>query len=600
MEVVTQDLKGAPFEKKLVWRTKEGFDLLPFYREEDIKDLPTTNVLPGVYPYVRGTKADNHWWIRQELDGALESQAIHDKIAYLLGRGVNSFGIHFGHKEVTKADVVTILKGLDLNAVEINYYCCNRMATELAKALVEAYKEVGADLKAVQGSLNFNPFRRILRKGEEQAEWLQVAAEVTQTIAPLKNFTSLTIRGVDLVNAGAYIHQELGYALAAAADTLQKVADESGLELAEVARRIRFDMGVGSNYFMEMAKFRALRWLWATIITANGIASTDDACKAMVHAETALWNKTVYDAHVNLLRTTTESMSAILGGVHSFSVLPFNATYSWGDDFSERIARNQQLLLKEESHFDKVVDPAGGSYYVEHLTVSIAQEAWKLFLEVEEAGGFAQMAREGKIQQAVNTSNAERHKAVATRKESLLGTNIFPNFTETATEEKLAVSHAVEQGIKVAALDTRRGASDFEELRMATERSGKTPKVFMLTIGNLAMRLARSQFSANFFGVAGYKIIDNLGFNTIKEGIEAARAQKADIVCLCSSDDEYAEYGPQAYDELKGEIPLVIAGAPACMEDLKAKGIEHFVHVRCNVLETMQGFSKLLGITKGK
>ena len=210
------------------------------------------------------------------------------------------------------------------------------------------------------------------------------------------------------------------------------------------------------------------------------------------------------------------------------------------------------------------------------------------------------MAREGKIQQAVNTSNAERHKAVATRKESLLGTNIFPNFTETATEEKLAVSHAVEQGIKVAALDTRRGASDFEELRMATERSGKTPKVFMLTIGNLAMRLARSQFSANFFGVAGYKIIDNLGFNTIKEGIEAARAQKADIVCLCSSDDEYAEYGPQAYDELKGEIPLVIAGAPACMEDLKAKGIEHFVHVRCNVLETMQGFSKLLGITKGK
>lgn len=596
--MVTRDLKGAPFEKKLVWRTKEGFDLMPFYRAEDIEGLPTIDVLPGEYPYIRGTKADNQWWVRQELDGAPAPQAIHDKMVYLLERGVTSFGLHFGHKELTKSDLVVILQGLDLNAVEINYYCCNRKATELAKVLVAAYQEVGADLTQVQGSLNFNPYRRILRKGEEQAEWLEVAAEVTQTLLPLKHFTSLTMRGVDLVNAGAYIYQELGYALAASADTLQKVAEQSGLELAEVARRIRFDMGVGSNYFMEMAKFRALRWLWATVVTANGILKEEEACKAMVHAETALWNKTLYDAHVNLLRTTTESMSAILGGVHSFSVLPFDATYSWGDDFSERIARNQQLLLKEESHFDKVVDPAGGSYYVEHLTVAIAQEAWKLFLEVEEGGGFAQMAREGKVQEAINASNAERHKAVATRKESLLGTNIFPNFTETATEEKLAVRQVAEQGLKVAALDTRRGASDFEELRMATERSGRTPKVFMLTIGNLAMRLARSQFSSNFFAVAGYKIIDNLGFETVKEGVDAARAAGADIICLCSSDDEYAEYAPQAFDELKGERPLVVAGAPACMEELQAKGIEHFVHVRCNVLETMQGFSKLLGITQ--
>lgn len=597
MEVVTRDLKGAPFEKKLVWRTKEGFNVQPFYRAEDIEHLPTKDVLPGQFPYVRGTKADNNWLVRQDISVQGDIQQLNTNIKCVMERGANSLGLHFVDECVNAATIQEMLAGIDLDKLEINLYARRDLTVQLIEATKEALKALGADLGKVRGSFGFNPFRHTLGAGVRWSEWVETSVEVLKAAEPLTQFTCLSFQSVDLVNAGAYIYQEIGYALAAGADMLVKVSEKSGKSISEVAERIRFEMGIGSNYFMEIAKFRAIRWLWALIVRSNDEKATERATKAVVHAETSRWNKTIYDAYVNLLRSMTETMSATIAGVHSVTVNPFDKHYNpKGSDFSRRIARNQQLLLKEESHFDKVVDPAGGSYYIEHLTQAIAEQGWKLFLEVEEQGGFAKLANEGKVQEAVNASNEARHKAVATRRENLLGTNIFPNFTETATEETRAIDNSKVEGKEITALDKRRGASDFEELRLATEASGKTPKVFMLTIGNLAMRLARSQFSSNFFGVAGYKLIDNLGFETVQEGVDAARKAGADIVVLCSSDDEYAEYGPQALEALKGEMPLVIAGAPACMEELQAKGIEHFVHVKANVLETMQKFNELMGI----
>lgn len=597
MEVVTRDLKGAPFEKKLVWRTKEGFNVQPFYRAEDIEHLPTKDVLPGQFPYVRGTKADNNWLVRQDIAVQGDIKQLNTNIKCVMERGANSLGLHFVDECVNAATIQEMLAGIDLDKLEINLYARRDLTVQLIEATKEALKALGADLGKVRGSFGFNPFRHTLGAGVRWSEWVETSVEVLKAAEPLTQFTCLSFQSVDLVNAGAYIYQEIGYALAAGADMLAKVSEKSGKSISEVAERIRFEMGIGSNYFMEIAKFRAIRWLWALIVRSNDEKASGRATKAVVHAETSRWNKTIYDAYVNLLRSMTETMSATIAGVHSVTVNPFDKHYNpKGSDFSRRIARNQQLLLKEESHFDKVVDPAGGSYYIEHLTQAIAEQGWKLFLEVEEQGGFAKLANEGKVQEAVNASNEARHKAVATRRENLLGTNIFPNFTETATEETRAIDNSKVEGKEITALDKRRGASDFEELRLATEASGKTPKVFMLTIGNLAMRLARSQFSSNFFGVAGYKLIDNLGFETVQEGVDAARKAGADIVVLCSSDDEYAEYGPQALEALKGEMPLVIAGAPACMEELQAKGIEHFVHVKANVLETMQKFNELMGI----
>ena len=318
-----------------------------------------------------------------------------------------------------------------------------------------------------------------------------------------------------------------------------------------------------------------------------------------VHAATTKFNQTIFDAHVNLLRTQTETMSAALAGVDSISVLPFDAQFKTPDDFSERIARNQQLLLKEESHLDKITDPAGGSYYVETLTASIADVAWKLFLEIEDKGGFYAAIKDGSIQSQLQETSKKRLADVARRKESLLGTNQFPNFTEVAGNKieecqcKCGCGHKEDEP-KVATIPTARAASDFEALRLATEHSAVRPKVFMLTIGNLAMRLARAQFSSNFFACAGYEIIDNLGFPTVKDGIDAALEKNADIVVICSSDDEYAEYAPAAFRLLDGRAQFVVAGNPACTDDLKAQGIENFVHVRSNVLETLQAFNAKL------
>ena len=594
---ITADLKGAPFEKKLVWKTGEGFNVNPFYRLEDIEGLKTTESLPGEFPYVRGTRKDNDWKVRQNIEVGC-FKAANEKALDILNKGVTSLGFVIKGDDVNKENIAALLKDVCPQAVELNFNTCLCKAEQLIAILAEVYKEKGADLEKCYGSVNYDPFKKPLIKGKENANWVESAAAVLKAGAALPKYRVLAVNAFNLNNAGAFITQELGYALAWGNELMAKLT-EAGFTADEVAKNIKFNFGISSNYFMEIAKFRAARWLWAEIVKAYAPAC-DCACKMLAHAQTSAWNMTIFDAHVNLLRTQTEAMSAAIAGVDSITVRPFDQTYQASDDFSERIARNQQLLLKEESHFDKVVDPSAGSYYVEVLTNSVADVAWKLFLDVEEKGGFAALANAGEIQKSVNASNEARHKNVATRREVLLGSNQYPNFTEVAAEKIQESASCCCGGhcgeATITALDFSRGASEFEALRLATEKSGKTPKVFMLTIGNLAMRLARSQFSANFFACAGNKIIDNLGFETVEAGVEAAVKAGAEIVVLCSSDDEYATFAPEAYKALAGRAEFVVAGAPACMEDLKAVGIEQFVNVKSNVLETLKAFNAKLGI----
>ncbi|KAA6334402.1 Methylmalonyl-CoA mutase, partial [termite gut metagenome] len=405
-------------------------------------------------------------------------------------------------------------------------------------------------------------------------------------------------------NAGSYISQELGYALAWGNEYLSQLPDNE-TPVATVAKKIKFNFGISSNYFLEIAKFRAARLLWANIVasydTKGGSDEYRDAAKMNVHAETSTFNLTLFDAHVNLLRTQTEAMSAALAGVDSITVTPFDKAYQAPDELSERLARNQQLLLKEESHFDKVIDPAAGSYYIENLTVSIAKQAWDIFVKVEEAGGFYAAIKSGSVQKDINESGKARRKAVAQRKEILLGTNQYPGFTEKA-EGKRPVDLAAypfcnqdhEHEKDVETLNIDRMAAEFETLRLETEAFGKRPKAFMLTIGNLAMRQARAQFSCNFLACAGYEVVDNLGFETVEAGVEAAVAAKADIVVLCSSDDEYAEYAVPAFKALDGRAVFIVAGAPACTEELQANGITNFINVRSNVLDTLKEYNAQL------
>ncbi len=593
---VVADLKGADFDRKLVWKTNEGFNVQPMYRAEDIASFKTTDSLPGEYPYVRGISKHNDWLTRQDIVAPTVAEA--NAIALdVLTKGVTSLGF----KVSDAADVAALLEGVDLAKVEINLDCCPRKALAVAQALVACVKAAGAE-KHFHGSVGFNPCRPALRHGKpfDKNEAIATALALIETVKEIPGLKVISVDSVVLSNAGAYIYQELGFALAWGADWLTLLTDR-GVAVDEVAHRIKFNMGVSSNFFMELAKFRAARMLWAQIVKQYK-PEHEDNCKMHVHASTSRFNQTIYDAHVNLLRSQTETMSAALAGVESITTTPFDLPYKEPDAFSERIARNQQYLLKEESHLDKVIDPAGGSYYVETLTVSLATEAWKLFLECEKEGGFMTMVAEGKVQEAVNASCEKRHADVARRKEILLGTNQYPNINETAAS-KIETGASCHCGCKGAedekadkgkALCGKRAASDFEALRLATEAAPKRPKVFMLTIGNLAMRLARAQFSTNFFGCAGYEIIDNLGFETVEDGIKAAMDKQADVVVLCSSDDEYATLAPEAFKLLDGRAEFVVAGNPACTEELQAAGIKDFVHVRCNVLETLRDFNNRL------
>lgn len=601
MDKIMVDLKGVDYEKKLVWKTNEGFKVKPFYRQEDLEGLKTTEGLPGEYPYIRGNKKDdNTWYIRQDVRVEEPAEA-NQKALDLLNKGIDSLGFHIKPKDLSAEYIATLLKDICCDCIEINFTTCQRHSTQLAELLVAYFKEKGYDPNKLYGSINFDPIGKMLQKGKDVSPIISKAKELVEILAEYPHFRCIGVNSLQLNNAGAYIYQELGYALAWGNEYLNRLT-EAGVPVNLAAKKIKFNFGISSNYFMEIAKFRAARMLWANIVKAYN-PQCECACKMIAHAETSSFNLTLFDAHVNLLRTQTEAMSAAIAGVNSITVTPFDKAYETPNDFSERIARNQQLLLKEESHLNRIVDPAGGSYYIENLTVSIAKQAWDLFLQVEEAGGMVKSIFDESVQNAVNASNKARHEAVSKRKEILLGTNQYPNFNElagekTPSEHKCCCGggHNHEEEASFAKLETSRAASEFEALRLQTEHSGKRPKAFMLTIGNLAMRQARAQFSCNFLACAGYEVIDNLGFPTVEEGVEAAMKANADIVVICSSDDEYAEYAIPAFKAVNGRAMFIVAGAPACMEELKAAGIENFIHVRCNVLETLKEYNEKLGI----
>ncbi len=600
LDKIQVDLKGADFQKRLVWRTNEGFNVQPFYRREDLKDLKAVDSLPGEFPFVRGNKKDNNlWFVRQDIDAA-DAKAANAKALDILNKGVDSLGFKIPGKEVSKEFVAELLEGILPQYVELNFKTCQHHSVELAKLLVDYFKEKNYPLAELKGSINFDPIGKILCKGKDTSAALEAAKPLIEALKELPGYKCINVNSVELNNAGAYIYQELGYALAWGAEYLNLLT-EAGVDATEAAKRIKFNMGVSENYFMEIAKFRAARLLWAQIVKQYE-PKCDCACQMHVCAITSEYNQTLFDSYVNLLRSQTETMSAAIANVDSIVVTPFDKPYEVPTEFAERIARNQQLLLKEEAHFDKLVDVSGGSYTIEHLTDALAREGWKLFLAVEEAGGFLAEALKGNIVNAVNASNDKRHAAAATRREFILGTNQFPNFTEksdgkqpvgsvcccnTATDETEAA---------LPALNKERLASEFETLRLSTEKAAKQPIAFMLTIGNLAMRQARAQFSCNFLAAAGYKVMDNLGFKTVEEGVDAALEAQADIVVICSSDDEYAEYAIPAFQYLNGRAMFVVAGAPACMEDLKAAGIENFIHVKSNQLGTLKEYNAKLGI----
>ena len=593
MNKIIEDLKGADFQKKLVWKTSEGFDVQPFYRKEDVEEA-VKGLIPGSFPFTRGCKTDNNWLIRQEIVED-DASVANEKAKNLIEKGCTSIGFAVKGALVSATFVETLLDGIDAEKIELNFMVCLKKCYEFAVLLIEYYKGKGFSFDKLRGSIEYDPFGKLLTKGKRIEDYAMTMAKLVDLMSALPGYRCITVDAASLSNSGAYIARELGYALAWGNEYMNMLT-EAGVSSSAAARKIKFSFGISSNFFMEIAKMRAARMLWANIVKEYA-PNSDDDCKMSIHAVTSTFNQTLYDPYVNILRGETEAMSAAIAGADSIAITPFDAVYEKPSPFAERIARNQQLILKNESRLDRVADPAAGSYFIEKLTSSLAAEAWKIFLAVENAGGFLCEVESGSVQKAVNADGESRRTAAARRKEILLGTNQYPNFNEASNGARAVAAHAACCGTDTPAtevLSSRRLAEDFEELRISVEGRAKRPKAFMLTIGNLAMRQARAQFSGNFFGVAGYEIIDNLGFATVDEGVETAVKAGADIVVICSSDEEYAEFAIPAYEKLAGRALFVVAGAPACSDELKAAGIENFIHLRVNVLDTLKDINNKL------
>jgi methylmalonyl-CoA mutase len=597
-EKIYVDLKGKDYEKTLVWDTYEGFKVNPYYRRENLDGIGYLDSMPGQHPYVRGTKSrGNNWLIRQSILVS-DLSAANKKALDILGKGVNSLGFIFEKRDgITAGDLKILLKNIPLEEIEINFESIG-LKYNFANPFVDYLNNTAAGNSKISGSAGMDPLGSYVLHGRIDGDIYSELKQAIDVSAELPFFRIISVNGRFFANSGGSLVHELAFSLAQGAEYLVKLT-EAGLGIDEAAANIKFNFGIGSNYFMEIAKLRAARLLWAGIVREFN-CTNEDSAKMIIHSETNSINKTFYEPWVNMIRTQTETMSAVLGSADSVTVRPFNAVFENPSGFSERIARNQQILLKEESHLDKVADPAGGSYYIENLTASLSDSSWNLFLEVMGRGGFTEAFRQGLIQDKIKSLVSGRNKNIVFRRENILGTNQYPNFTERKDkifdDSLFCPVDLSEEGADTETLKLFRTAQPLEILRYRTDiysLKNRRPVVFMLPLGNPALRRARAQFSCNFFAVAGFEIIDNNGFSSAEQGVAAAAEVNADIVVVCSSDEEYQELVPKVAGMLKNEI-LVVAGNPECRPFLEEKGIVNYIHLKSNIQEELKKYQHLL------
>lgn len=570
-EQISKDLKSSDALEKLNWSTIDRFKLKPFYNQEAIDQTLQTS--PGEFPFKRGNNVEKNSWLVNHNYNTTDI----NNILKAIDNGVNSIGLSDNYKNIID------------KIAEKDVSICNTKH----KNSHEFFNLIKAN-KNLMGSVGYDAIGEFLITGEE-TEMNDLPEIIDTTVKKELNIKVVDINGNYFNSAGASIVQELAFSLSQAVEYISFLTDK-GFKIDDIANKFQFKFSIGADYFLEIGKFRAAKYLWAKIIESYSPANTD-ACKMFIHAVSSSWNKTVYDPYVNLLRTTTESMSAIIGGIDVLTINPFDQAYNDYNDFSARVAKNQQLVLKEEAYLDKVIDPAEGSYYIERITDLLIKEAWKLFLEIEEHGGFINSFKKNYIQNLIKSTAWRRDEDIANGKRVFLGTNKYPNQQEKLKNKPKAVKTSKKTNSKVETLKLYRATDEFENLRICTEKTALTPKVFLFTYGDVKMRKARAGFASNFFACAGYDIIDNTCFDNIDDGIKEALKAKANIVVLCSSDDEYQQMVPTVSNNLKGKAELVIAGYPKeYIEQYKEMGIGEFIHVRSNILETLKNFNKKLGI----
>lgn len=596
-EALTRELKGTPYEK-LRRPTPEGILLEPLYTSYPEDEAAH---YPGFAPYLRGTHATGYlnqsWELAQELP-ALPLRDWSTLLYQALEQGQNAISIPLWGPHALKFqrsnDLTFALQGLKPGSHPIHLAAASSV-------LLHAQHLVGwAGSSELQGSCTADPLGA-LASGEATLELPDAWDQLAQTLDILE-VKQPALKGIGIstrpyVEAGAHAVQELSFALASAVEAIRELQLREQ-EPAALCAQVRFSLGVGPQLFMEIAKFRAMRVLWARVAQVFGADA--EGQKATIHAFTSRYGLTAYDAHNNLLRTCTAAFSALLGGVDSLHTEPFDAVFRTPDAFSVRLARNIQLLLREESHLQHMIDPAGGSAYVETLTRQLAESAWKAFQAIEAQGGMAAALAHGTPQAQVQATDAERRTALRKRKSSLVGINRYANPTETFSGSWLKERPLPEVCSGVTPLVARRLAVEFEQLRAKVEQHPEALPIMLLPMGALSAHKARADFAQGFLEIAGLSVTCPPGFADPAAALLAVTEAAPKAVVICASDADYLTLVPPlcaGLQALNAPPEIILAGYPSDqIEAHRASGVQHFIHLGADALTTLTDLVHALGV----
>ena len=649
-------LKGAPFEKRLVSQTYEEITIQPIYRREDIAGLEHRKHFPGADSLVRGSRPGGFlktgWEVSQEL--AADDVETLNRIAHDgLQGGQSELNILGGDFIETADDVTIALNGVAIDAIS-TFWRSGPGTLPLAALFFAAAQQRGCDPSTLRASFDNDPLAELVANGslcQDLAARHDHTAALTRYAhrhAPL--IRTITVQGDVYHNAGATATQELGYVIATLVSYIEEMKSR-GLSPAGVLPHIRIRLAVGSDYFMEIAKIRATRWLWSKVAAAYGVENAP----VHIHASTSRWNKTFYDAHNNILRATAEAFASVVAGVDSMHIGPFDEISGHTDDFSRRVARNIHIILREECGLDQVIDPAGGSTYIEWLTDRIADKSWSIFQDIETQGGMPAALEAGTVQEAVQAVCNAKFKNIRIRKDKIVGSNMYPDLKgrrlETNAPESNRSVHTnnhgadipelaaiqpstdasmVEQAVAAALkgataaqiarscgiqpqanssptitpLAPRRAAEEYEALRDASAafaaKTGTPPTILQLNIGPSRKYRLRADWTAAFFEAAGFLIDGTRDFATTDEAVAALDSGKANIAVITSDDDTYLETVAPLAASIKSAKPdtiLLVAGAPGENEAAwRAAGVDEFVNVRSNNYELNEQLLKKSGV----
>ncbi|MCF8259288.1 MAG: hypothetical protein K9J12_00805 [Melioribacteraceae bacterium] len=624
-EKLTQDLKGIPYEK-LLSRTYEGIDLKPIYTIDDLTNIPFSNDLPGSGSFVRGDRINKEkicaWKHAQEvLDHSkkqltqkeADSNAIHLTLSRDNLLNINSNIAENEFSISNYENFRSLFNSVDFRKTDI-YINAGLSQTQILNNFKKLIGDENREFSCLRGSIESAPLSLLAQYGGLTQPVSEIIAEMGSSFEFIKtNNIELKTIGIQAVvsqNAGASVVEELAFAISEAVEYLN-LFHKAGFEPEQILSMMKFTFGTGGNFFMEIAKLRSARMLWRNICDKFEIAPTQS--RMSIHSINSSVNKTIFDPYVNMLRSTTETFASIAGGADIITVLPFDKVYKNPDNLGQRIAKNTHVILEEEAHVNSVIDPAGGSYYVENLTKEIAEKSWELFQFIEQNGGYLVNLQNGKLQEMVEETVKKRRADFNKRKSVLVGTNMYANPKETIQSDLLSnkpnnVNLSGQTDIqfleKAKPFKEFRLASNFEKLRLNFEEFCKSKneksKMLLATMGQLKDFKARADFSRAFFEPVGFEILYPNGFDTTEQLFDTIGENNPEVVVICSTDDKYPEIVPEITAKIKQKdiSPVVVlAGYPKDkIEEYKRYGIDEFIYLGADVFEINSRILKAIGV----